>query len=184
MHQPRNMNLEQLKYPIGKYKKADSISKELLNAWISELESFPKNLASEVELLSDEQLDTPYRPEGWTIRQVVHHCADSHMNSLMRFKLALTEDQPTIKPYREEKWAELEDSSVMPIASSLLMIEGIHNRWTYLLSKLTDEQLSRVFIHPDHGKSIRIDENVGLYAWHCRHHLAHITETKKRYGWS
>lgn len=178
------MNIEQLKYPIGKYKKSDRITKELLDAWILVLENFPKMLASEVSHLSDEQLDTAYRPEGWTIRQVVHHCADSHMNSLTRLKLALTEEQPTIKPYREEKWAALEDSLIMPISSSLLILEGIHNRWTFLLNRMTEEQFTRVFIHPEHGKSICLDENIGLYAWHCQHHLAHITETKRRHGWS
>ncbi|HWS60267.1 MAG TPA: putative metal-dependent hydrolase, partial [Flavobacterium sp.] len=132
---------------------------------------------------TEEQLNTQYRLEGWTIRQVVHHCADSHMNSLTRLKLALTEDKPTIKPYREELWAELPDSKNLPLESSLKMLEGIHYRWSILLNNLTKEHRERTFIHPNKGKEFRIDENIGLYAWHCNHHLAHIIETKKRNQW-
>lgn len=177
------MPLEQLKFPIGKFERPSSITQEMIQKWISDISSFPARLTQEVALLTDEQLDTPYRPNGWTIRQVVHHCADSHMNSLLRFKLALTEDRPTIKPYREDLWAELTDSLEMPIQPSLLILEGIHARWTELLQSLTAKQLERVFIHPEHGKTFRIDENMGIYAWHCNHHLAHITETKRRNNW-
>ena len=177
------MTLEQLKYPIGKFEQPVTITKDILSQWISDISSFPTRLKNEVNHLTDEQLDTQYRPNGWTIRQVIHHCADSHMNSLTRLKLALTEDQPTIKPYFEERWAELIDSKKMPIAPALKMIEGIHERWTALLNHLTEEENSRIFIHPEHGKTFRIDENIGVYAWHCNHHLAHITETKKRNNW-
>ena len=177
------MTLEQLKYPIGQFESPATITKEIVSQWIAAISSFPTRLKNEVNHLTDEQLDTQYRPEGWTIRQVIHHCADSHMNSLTRFKLALTEDQPTIKPYYEERWAELLDSKNMPIAPSLKMLEGIHERWTVLLNHLTEEQKARIFIHPEHGKKFRIDENIGVYAWHCNHHLAHITETKKRNNW-
>ncbi len=177
------MTIEQLKYPIGKFQKPTTITKENLESWIADISSFPSRLSNAVINLNDEQLDTPYRPEGWTIRQVVHHCADSHMNSLMRLKLALTEDEPTIKPYFEARWAELIDGKTMPIEPSLKMIEGIHARWTVLLKSLTTDDFNRVFIHPEHGKKIRLDENTGVYAWHCNHHLAHITETKKRYNW-
>lgn len=177
------MNLEQLKYPIGKFEKPAVITKDILAVWIDDISTFPARLTCEVYSLNSQQLDTPYRPEGWTIRQVVHHCADSHMNSLTRFKLALTEEQPTIKPYFEERWAELADTKHMPIEPSLKMIEGIHERWTVLLNTITDEQLSRTFIHPADHKIFRIDENIGVYAWHCNHHLAHITETKKRHHW-
>ena len=177
------MTLEQLKYPIGKFEAPATITKEILSQWIAAISSFPTRLKNEVNHLTDEQLDTQYRPEGWTVKQVIHHCADSHMNSLTRFKLALTEDQPTIKPYYEERWAELLDSKNMPIAPSLKMLEGIHERWTVLLNHLTEEQNARIFIHPEHGKTFRIDENIGVYAWHCNHHLAHITETKKRNNW-
>ena len=177
------MDIEKLKFPIGKFYIPTSITKGILEKWISEISSFPMRLSKEVIHLTDEQLDTQYRPEGWTIRQVVHHFADSHMNSLTRFKLALTEDQPTIRPYFEERWAELVDSKELHISPSLKMLEGIHERWTILLNSLNEEQFARTFIHPGNGQTYRIDENVGLYAWHCNHHLAHITETKKRHNW-
>jgi len=177
------MDIEKLKYPIGKFEWPKEINVELLNSWISVISEFPTKLKVETAFLTEDQLDTRYRPDGWTIRQVVHHCADSHMNSLMRLKLALTEDQPIIKPYYEEKWAELPDSR-LPIGSSLLILDGIHQRWATILRNLTKEQLGRTFIHPDSGRSIRIDANTALYAWHCNHHLAHITETKKRNNWS
>jgi hypothetical protein len=176
--------IEKLKFPIGKFEKPAIITKAMLKEWIEDISSFPTRISKEVMHLTDEQLDTPYRPNGWTIRQVVHHCADSHMNSLTRLKLALTEDQPTIKPYFEDRWAELVDTINMPIAPSLQMIEGIHNRWSVLLNNLTEEQYSRIFIHPEHGKAFRVDENIGVYAWHCNHHFAHITEAKKRNNWS
>lgn len=175
--------LEKLKFPIGKFEKPLTITKHILAQWFTDISSFPVKLTNEVIHLSDEQLDTTYRPNGWTIRQVIHHCADSHMNSLTRLKLALTEEEPTIKPYFEERWAELTDSKNMSIHSSLKMLEGIHERWIVLLKNLTEEQYQRVFIHPEHGKKFRIDENIGVYAWHCNHHLAHITETKKRQNW-
>jgi hypothetical protein len=178
------ITLEQLKYPIGKFEKPEIITKVILSNWVSEISTFPTRLLSAVDHLTEQQLETQYRPEGWTIRQVVHHCADSHMNSFTRLKLALTEDQPTIKPYFEERWAELLDTKSMPIEPSLKMIEGIHKRWTVLLMSLTDEQYERTFIHPEHGKTYRVDENIGMYAWHCNHHLAHITETIKRNNWN
>ncbi|MFN8415619.1 MAG: putative metal-dependent hydrolase [Cytophagaceae bacterium] len=177
------MDIETLRFPIGKFEKPAVITKELLEKWITEISTFPERIAKEVKHLSDEQLDTTYRPEGWTIRQVVHHCADSHMNSFTRLKLTLTEDQPTIKPYYEERWAELPDSKTLSITPSLLMIEAIHHRWVVLLKSLKVEQLEGVFIHPEHGRMFRVDENMGVYAWHCNHHLAHITETKKRNNW-
>ena len=177
------MTLEQLQYPIGKYNQPTVLTEAIINEWIAEISSFPEQLAHAVKTLTDKQLDTAYRPEGWTIRQVVHHCADSHMNSFTRIKLALTDDQPTIKPYYEEQWAELVDSKSMAIAPSLQMLKGIHERWGVLLRNLTDEQYGRIFIHPEHGKTFRVDETIGVYAWHCRHHLAHITEAKKRFDW-
>lgn len=176
--------MEQLKYPIGHFVQPENITREHMDRWINEISTFPERLKSAVENLSDTQLDTAYRPEGWTIRQVVHHCADSHANSIIRFKLALTEDAPTIKPYYEDRWAELEDSRTMPVESSLWMLHGIHARWTVLLRGLSDEQLCRTFIHPEHGKVFRVDEkNIGVYAWHGNHHLAQITGLKERMGW-
>jgi hypothetical protein len=163
-----------LQFPIGQYIKPETITNKQIDSYIQTIESFPNRLKELVINLSEDQLNTTYRPGGWTIRQVIHHCADSHMNSLTRFKLALTEEKPTIKPYFEEKWAELADSKLMPIAPALQMLNGIHARWTVLLKSLTKSDLSRSFIHPEHGKEFRLDENIGVYAWHCDHHLAHI----------
>lgn len=177
------MNETNLQYPIGKFQKPDEFTDEILIELINTLEDFPSKIRTETENLSDEQLDTVYRPGGWTIRQVVNHCADSHMNSLMRFKLALTEDEPEIKPYFEDRWAELEDSKNMNIDAALKMLEGIHERWTVLLRSLSKDQLSRTFIHPEHGMKFRLDENIAVYTWHCDHHLAHIKELKKRKNW-
>jgi len=175
--------MAKLMYPIGKFERPIDITKDIINNWITDISSFPIRLENEVRHLTDEQLDTQYRPEGWTIRQVIHHCADSHMNSLIRLKLSLTEDKPTIKPYNEALWAELEDSKNMPIASSLKIIFGIHERWVNILNKLSEEQFGRLFFHPENNKIYRIDENIGIYAWHSNHHLAHITETKRRMNW-
>ena len=175
--------LEKLKFPIGKFQKPEVLSKALLDTYINDLESFPSRLKEAVLKLNDSQLNSPYRPDGWTIRQVVHHCADSHMNSIIRFKLALTEDQPTIKPYYEERWAELSDSKSMPIEASLLLLDGLHKRWAILLRSLSENDLQKTFIHPEHGKVFRLDENIGVYAWHCNHHLAHITSLISSKNW-
>lgn len=173
------MNVDHLKYPIGKFKIQYPITKEMISEWREHIASFPGKLNREVQGLTEAQLENQYRPDGWTIRQVIHHCADSHMNALIRLKLALTEDQPTIKPYAEARWAELSDSKTMPVAASLSILEGIHTRWTYLLSHLTDIEFGRTFLHPEHGRIFRIDENTALYAWHCNHHLAHVMQAKK-----
>lgn len=177
------MSLEQLKFPIGKYQKPDFFSEEIVEKYMADIASFPARLRKEVEHLSDEQLDTPYRPDGWTIRQVIHHCADSHMNALIRLKLALTEENPIIKPYREELWAESEDSKKMPIQPSLWILEGVHIRWTVLLTSLSNSDLKRKFTHPEHGLEFTLNENMGNYAWHCNHHLAHITTLKQNKTW-
>lgn len=174
--------LEKLKYPVGKFERPLLITKEILSEWIDIIDLFPQKIKKEVEGLTDEQLDTPYRDGGWTVRQVVHHCADSYMNSLMRFKLALTEDKPTIKPYLQARWAELSDTA-MPVEVSLKILEGIHARWIFILNRLSDSEMERTFIHPEHNKESRIDETIGMYAWHCRHHLAHITNLKMRKSW-
>jgi hypothetical protein len=179
----RMENMEKLKYPIGRFIKPEVISSVILNGWIEEIEEFPKRLSSLIFALTDEQLDTRYRPGGWTLRQVVHHCADSHMNSFIRFKLALTEDTPTIKPYSEEKWAELVDGKKNAIDSSLQILEGLHSRWTILLRNLEEFELQMSFVHPENNKKTTIVENIGIYAWHCKHHLAHIESLKNRKGW-
>ncbi len=181
---PEKMDIEKFKFPIGRFNKPFNIEPEQLKKYISEIANFPDRLRKAVEGLTDTQLDTAYRPGGWTIRQVVNHCADSHMNSMIRFKLALTEANPVIKPYFEERWAELADSKNMPVLPALNMLEGIHQRWTVLLNSLKDDEWQKTFIHPEHGKEFRLDENTAIYAWHCNHHLAHITTLKKTNGWA
>ena len=175
--------LEKLRFPIGHFVKPESYSKEIITKYIQTISEFPTKLKLEVSHLNSEQLETEYRPDGWTIKQVIHHCADSHMNSFIRFKLALTEEKPKIKPYFEDRWANLSDGKNMQIESSLLILEGLHERWITLLKSLSDENLERTFIHPEHGNETRLKENIGIYAWHCEHHLAHITELKKRKSW-
>jgi hypothetical protein len=177
------MTIEQLKYPIGKFVKPDSYTSQVLHQYIRDIELFPSRLRAEVEQLTDEQLNTPYRPDGWTIRQVVHHCADSHMNSFIRFKLALTEETPTIKPYFEDRWAELADSKTMAIEPALRLLEGLHQRWVVILQSLSEKDFEKKFVHPERLKEIRLNETLGLYAWHCHHHLAHITTLKKTRHW-
>ena len=175
--------LDSLRFPIGKFEAPTVLTQEIIDRYVKDIETFPARLNQAVIGLNDAQLDTPYRPDGWTIRQVVNHCADSHMNSLIRFKLALTEEEPTIKPYYEERWAELADSKTIPIAPALSLLEGLHQRWTVLLKSLGSEDLAKTFIHPEHGKRFRLDENIGVYAWHGNHHLAHITTLKKSMNW-
>lgn len=170
-------------YPIGRFEKPNSISERDISGWADVIASFPSDLSNEVLSLTDEQLDTPYREGGWTVRQVVHHCADSHMNAIIRIKLALTEPKPTIKPYDEASWAELADGKLFPIASSLDILKGLHTRWCVLLKQLKKDELERTFIHPEHDKAMPVKEVIGMYAWHCRHHLAHITTLKKNRGW-
>lgn len=176
------MSNEQLKYPNGRYRRPDSITPEIRQEAIAAIADFPARLRAAVQGLSDAQLDTPYRPEGWTVRQVVHHCSDSHMNAIIRFKLALTEDQPVIKPYEEAMWAELPDSKSM-IEPALALLEGLHARWAALLHSLDASALARTFVHPEHGKVFTVDETILQYGWHSNHHLAHITSLKERMGW-
>ncbi|ERI06264.1 YfiT family bacillithiol transferase [Aneurinibacillus aneurinilyticus] len=170
-----------LRYPVGKFNHDGDLTSSLIESWIKEIEGAPALLRESVAGLGDEQLDTSYRPGGWTVRQVVHHLADSHINSYVRFKLALTEDNPTIKPYREEKWAELPDSK-MPIEVSLLLLESLHSRWVTLLRSLSPADLEKTFFYPDSGE-IKVGLNIGIYAWHSRHHIAHITSLRERLGW-
>ncbi|RXP45567.1 putative metal-dependent hydrolase [Lutibacter sp. HS1-25] len=174
--------LEKLKYPIGKPLIPLKISEIQINEWISIIEEFPSKLEKLVIHLSNEQLDTVYRENGWTIRQVIHHCADSHLNSYIRFKLALTEDTPIIKAYYEERWAELFDSSA-PIAASINLINALHVKWTYLLKGLNNSDLKKSFIHPETKKTISLAENICIYAWHCNHHYAHIYNLMERENW-
>ncbi len=168
------MNIEYLRFPIGKFIAPKVYSLELLKEWISEIASFPSDIAKLTKDLSIEELNWQYRPGGWTIKQVIHHCADSHMNAFVRFKLALTEGTPTIKPYFEGEWAELKDSLSDDISHSLLLLEGLHGKWSLLLKELVLEELLLEYVHPEHGKKFTIQETIGSYAWHGNHHLAHI----------
>lgn len=175
--------IELLKYPIGKHEAPKNYTHEYIKEKIGEIESFPIQLSKEVEYLNDKQLDTTYREEGWTIRQVIHHCADSHMNCFIRIKWALTENTPTIKYYEEKLWGEGIDNKTMPIESSIELLKGLHFRLGYLLNKLTVIELNKTFIHPEQNKTFSIKEIIGMYAWHGNHHLAQITKLKKRNAW-
>ncbi len=166
--------LYDLRFPIGEFIAPKKYTKWLLQEWVSEITEFPDNLEAVVHKLTPEELLKTYRPNGWNIQQLVHHCADSHMNSIIRFKLTLTEDNPTIKPYEEGLWAELADGNTSSLENSLAIIKGVHGRWSLLLNRLSDEDLKRPFVHPESGNRVTIQENIGIYAWHCRHHLRHI----------
>lgn len=166
------------RFPIGRFDPAAFADRDVNIGIIAGL---PGELSDTVGSLNDEQLDTPYREGGWTLRQTVHHIADSHINSFCRFKLALTEDVPTIRPYHEELWAELADSG-LDVGTSLKIIDGVHTRWTALLKNMSESDLARELIHPDSGKWT-LEAMIGLYAWHSKHHLAHITKTCERNGW-
>jgi hypothetical protein len=175
--------LKKLQYPIGSFVMPSIVTPVHLAQWIAVIRYFPEKLRSEVNGLSDVQLDTRYRPGGWTIRQVVHHCADSHMNAFIRLKLALTEENPAIKPYMEARWAEHVDEKEGQIQTSLKILEGLHERWADFLETLNEGDWKRTFIHPEKGRALRLDENTGMYAWHCDHHLAHITTCRNRKDW-
>ena len=172
-------NTDKLRYPVGKFQNPEIADQTHMASWIDTLETFPERLKEEVQGLSDAELEQRYRPGGWTIRQVVHHCADSHLNSFMRFKLALTEETPTIKPYFEDRWAELPDTKDFPIQSSLQLLAGLHARWVYLLRSLSDGDWDKEFKHPETGRLISLKTNLGIYAWHCEHHLAHVRNAKQ-----
>lgn len=176
--------IEHLKYPIGKRNYAGSLSDIELAADIKTVEELPNRLRTEVSHLSQDQLDTPYREGGWTVRQVVHHLGDSHMNAFIRCKLLLTEQEPTIKAYNEAAWAEKEDCINMPIAPGLNLLEALHQRWVVLLKSVSQVDLQRTYLHPQYGKVFTLLEAINLYAWHSRHHLAHITELKNRNSWT
>jgi uncharacterized damage-inducible protein DinB len=167
---------------IGPFKLEGAPTDEVIRRAIGEIAEAPAKLRAAVEGLSPEQLDTPYRPDGWTVRQVVHHVPDSHLNSYCRFKLALTEDEPTIKPYHEDRWAELEDSRATPIDVSIALLESLHKRWWLLLKSLEPKDFQRTFRHPEIGV-VSLAKNVCLYAWHGRHHAAHISSLRARMGW-
>ncbi|PWH82777.1 putative metal-dependent hydrolase [Algibacter marinivivus] len=175
--------LEQLKYPIGQFEYPTNLSKQHIEDWITTLEQFPIRFEALVKHLTKEQLDTPYRPGGWTIRQTVHHVSDSHHHSYTRFKWALTEDKPVIKAYDEALWAELSDSKSAPIQMSIEHLKAIHYKLVNLLKSLSEDDLKKSFIHPESNSEVLLSYNVGNYAWHSNHHYAHIENVMKRKGW-
>ena len=177
------IELEKLRYPIGKFKCPETISDDQIRKWIDILEAYPGRLKKLVEPLTEKQLETPYRPGGWTVRQLVHHISDSHHNSYLRFKWALTEDTPLIKVYNEKAWAELHDTRSAPIAYSLLHLEAVHTKLVYLLRGLNRKDLERAFIHPDGHISTTLVENIGRYVWHGQHHYTHIANLMVRENW-
>jgi hypothetical protein len=170
------------RFPIGKFHYEGPPSDEQRAKFIADIAQTPIELRTAVAGLSEPQLDTPYREGGWTLRQVAHHVPDSHMNAYIRFKLALTEDEPTIKPYAEDRWAELEDTRATPVEVSLALLESLHQRWVELLRSLEPSDWKRQFRHPEMGV-VPLEKNVALYSWHGRHHVAHITELRHRMGW-
>jgi acyl carrier protein phosphodiesterase len=175
--------IENKRFPIGRFQPLERYSQQQIEENISILSDLPQKLISAVEQLNDDQLDTAYREGGWTVRQVVHHMADSHVNSYVRFKLALTENSPVIKPYLEKRWAELEDARHAPVIISLSLISSLHKRWVLLLRNFKPDDWDRKFIHPDNKNNWTLVTYLHLYAWHCNHHLAHITRLKERKGW-
>lgn|SRR5690606_7969408 len=176
-------NIEQKKYPIGRFPEPSEISDQQIDGYIKTLKDFPNKLKNVVESWTDEQLDTQYREGGWKVRQLINHLADSSMNSYMRFKLALTEENPTIKPYDEQQWAELQDSFSIEIKPAIQTLKGVHKRWVYELKSLTNKEFESTFFHPGQNKSISLRENLAFCAWHCDHHFAHIDQLKKEKNW-
>ncbi len=168
------MNIEQLKYPVGKYNVPQTITQDHINEWIEEVEQFPLIFGDFANQLSDVELNTPYREGGWNGKQVIHHVVDSHMNAYIRTKLALTEDRPTISSYNEALWAEMSDVEEIDISVSLHLLEGLHRRWVSILKAMANDDLKRVYVHPEYGREYPLDEVIGLYAWHGRHHLGHL----------
>jgi DinB superfamily len=176
------MDTPDLRYPVGEFRFPESVSAQELAVFLDQIAATPARMRAAIAGLSDSQLDTPYRPGGWTVRQLAHHVPDSHINSYMRFRLALTENNPVIKPYEEARWAELSDARTMPVEPSLLLLESLHARWVPLLRSLSDMDWKRTFRHPELGP-VRLEQNAALYAWHARHHVAHITSLRERMGW-
>ncbi|MEO8380174.1 MAG: YfiT family bacillithiol transferase [Acidobacteriota bacterium] len=170
-------------YPIGKFQRRESLQPEERRDLIDEIAAAPAHLREAVRGLSESQLDTPYREGGWTVRQVVHHVPESHLNAYCRLKLALTEEVPTIRPYDEAAWAATAEVNSTPIEASLTLLESLHVRWTILFRALSEEDFQRTFRHPEHAGTPTIDWLVALYAWHGRHHVAHITSLRERMGW-
>lgn len=176
-------DLEKLRYPIGQFICPAKISKEDIHNWTSVLEKLPQRLTDLVVDFSEEQLETPYRPGGWTVRQVVHHIADSHHHSYTRFKWALTENSPLIKVYEEKDWSELLDGKKAPVELSLSYIKALHAKLVYMIKQLSPEDFKKSYIHPDGNVNVTVAENLGKYAWHSNHHYAHIENLAIKKGW-
>jgi hypothetical protein len=174
--------MDDLRFPIGPFAPPAETGEADRARFIGEIESAPALLARAVDGLGPGQLDTPYRDGGWTLRQVVHHLPDSHVNAYVRFRLALTEDEPTIKPYLESRWAELPDSRTAPVEVSLGLLEALHRRWVLTLRAIEADQWTRTFRHPERGP-MSLDRALAMYAWHGRHHVAHVTSLRRRMGW-
>jgi hypothetical protein len=175
--------MEDLRYPIGQFRYEGEPDQHRREQWIEEIAATPASLRAAVAGLAPHQLDTPYRDKGWTVRQVVHHLPDSHLNAYTRMKLALTEDVPVIRPYEEARWAELPDGRAGPIELSLNLLESLHHRWVLLLRQLTPADFRRRFMHPQHGRPLEVQETLALYAWHGQHHVAHIASLRRRMAW-
>jgi uncharacterized damage-inducible protein DinB len=171
------------RYPVGTFQRRDALTPEERAECIEQIAAVPRAMRDAVAGLTPEQLETPYREGGWTLRQVVHHVPESHMNSYMRFKFALTEETPTVKPYDEARWAKTPEVRVTPIETSLAMLEALHDRWVRLLRVMSADDFARTLKHPEHAGTMTLDTMLGLYAWHGRHHTAHITSTRARHGW-
>jgi len=171
-----------LKYPIGKFQGQDNLTEEQRRTMIDQIAETPVKLRAAVAGFSEAQFDTPYREGGWTVKQVIHHLADSHLNAFARFKLALTEDRPAVKTYEQQLWAELADARTAPVEPSLAMLEGLHQRWVILLRQMSAADFARQFQHPEHGL-MKLERVLAMYAWHGRHHVAHITSLGERMHW-
>ena len=176
--------MSDLSYPIGKFEFAGSLTPQERKRLIAKIAAMPKDFRTALAGLSEKQLDTPYRPGGWTVRQLAHHVPDSHLNAYIRCKLALTEHQPTIKPYDQDRWVALADTEHTPVETSLVMLEALHERWVTLLRALPPEDFARILIHPEHSVPMTLDHVVALYAWHGAHHTAHISGLRERMGWN
>lgn len=174
---------EKEKFPIGRFKRPEQISQDDIQTWIEEIAALPAQMKAAVANWTDEQFDTPYRDGGWTVRQLIHHVADSHLNSYIRFKWTLTEDSPTIKAYDQEAWAEEIEAKTAPADLSLNLLDALHQRWVLVLRNLSETDLQRYFIHPETGNQVPLAVNVGLYAWHSKHHLGHILQLKEKMAW-
>lgn len=179
-----NSSLERLRFPIGRFEPQKSYTLEQRTANINALRELPELLEKELESLDDAQLNTSYREGGWTVRQLVHHIADSHMNSFIRFKLALTEDTPTILPYNQDAWVQMSDAMTMEPKESLAILKGLHARLVNTLENMSENDYSKLLVHPDWENKLNLDLMLALYGWHSKHHLAHITKLKERMNWS